>query len=131
MAVPQYFKAAVVHEPKAQNVISNRSLAPLGPGEVAIKITVTAINPVDWKMRDYNKFISEYPAVLGSDAAGSVAAVGPDVTGFAVGDRVFFQGIIGKHGSSTFNSTARCQRPSSRKHQTTSVMITRLVSVSP
>src|SRR5262249_42074607 len=36
-----------------------------------------------------SKFIPlELPAILGIDAAGSVAAVGPDVTGFAVGQRV-------------------------------------------
>ncbi|KAJ4418657.1 putative secondary metabolism biosynthetic enzyme [Gnomoniopsis sp. IMI 355080] len=103
MSVPNTFKAAVVPEPGAHHVVSDRQLSPLGPGEVAIKITATAINPVDWKIRDYKVFIKDYPAVLGSDAAGTIAAVGPEVTtGFAVGDRVFFQGIIGNYDASTF-----------------------------
>lgn len=102
MGVPATFKAAVVPEPGAQHVVQDRSLPPLEAGEVAIKVTATAINPVDWKIRDYKVFIKDYPAVLGSDAAGEIAAVGSSVTDFKEGDRVFFQGIIGKYDSSTF-----------------------------
>ena len=102
MSIPASFKAAVVPEAKAQHVIEDRSLKPLQPTQVAIKITATAINPVDWKIRDYNVFIKEYPAVLGSDAAGQVVAVGSEVKTHAVGDRVFFQGIIGNYDASTF-----------------------------
>jgi len=107
MGVPESFKAAVLPEPGAQHVIIDRSLAPLEPGEVVVKITATAINPVDWKIRDYKIFITEYPAVLGSDAAGEIAAVGSDVTNVKVGDRVFFQGIIGKYDYSTFQQYAK------------------------
>lgn len=109
MSVPSTFKAAVVPEPGAQHVVSDRELSPLAAGEVAIKITATAINPVDWKIRDYKVFIKDYPAVLGSDAAGTIAAVGPDVANFAVGDRVFFQGIIGNYDASTFQQY--CKMP--------------------
>lgn len=109
MTVPEKFKAGVVPEPGAQHSIAERSLPPLSAGEVAIKITATAINPVDWKIRDYKVFIKDYPAVLGSDAAGTIAAVGPDVTGFAEGDRVFFQGIIGNYDASTFQQY--CKMP--------------------
>lgn len=111
MSVPSKFKAAVVPEPGAQHVVSDRELSPLSAGEVAIKITATAINPVDWKIRDYKVFIKDYPAVLGSDAAGTIAALGPDVAGFAVGDRVFFQGIIGNYDASTFQQY--CKMPAS------------------
>ncbi|KAJ3322334.1 hypothetical protein HDU93_003122 [Gonapodya sp. JEL0774] len=111
MPVPQSFKAATIPTPGAQHVIADRTLPALQSGEVAIRITATAINPVDWKMRDYKFFISEYPAVVGSDAAGEVAAVGPDVVGFAEGDRVFFQGIIGNYDSSTFQQY--CKMPAS------------------
>ncbi|KAI1848254.1 hypothetical protein JX266_005967 [Neoarthrinium moseri] len=109
MSVPKTFKAAVVPEPGAQHVTSERSLGPLQPSEVAIKITATAINPVDWKIRDYKVFIKDYPAVLGSDAAGEIAAVGSEVSNFAVGDRVFFQGIIGNYDASTFQQY--CKMP--------------------
>ncbi|RAL02633.1 zinc-binding alcohol dehydrogenase family protein [Aspergillus ibericus CBS 121593] len=102
MSIPTTFKAAVVPEPHAQHTIADRSLPPLDPNQVAIKITATAVNPVDWKIRDYNVFLKEYPAVLGSDAAGEIVATGSNVTSHAVGDRVFFQGIIGNYPASTF-----------------------------
>ncbi|GAC73951.1 zinc-binding oxidoreductase [Moesziomyces antarcticus T-34] len=102
MSLPSSHKAAVVPEAGAQHQVVDRSLAPIGDDEVAVKVIATSINPVDWKMRDYRVFLSEYPAVLGSDAAGEVVSAGKSVTNVAVGDRVFFQGIIGNYDSSTF-----------------------------
>lgn len=102
MSLPSSHKAAVVPEAGAQHKVVDRSLSPLAADEIAIKVTATAINPVDWKIRDYRIFISEYPAVLGSDAAGEVVAVGSSVTTHSVGERVFFQGIIGQNDSTTF-----------------------------
>ncbi len=102
MSLPSSFKAAVVPEAGAQHKVVDRSLAPLAADEVAVKVTATAINPVDWKMRDYRIFIASYPTVLGSDAAGEIVAVGSSVTSHSVGERVFFQGIIGQIDSSTF-----------------------------
>ncbi|GKZ26263.1 hypothetical protein AbraIFM66951_005516 [Aspergillus brasiliensis] len=109
MSSPLSYIAAVVPEPKAGHVVRSRALETLGSGEISIRITATAINPVDWKMRDYDAFITEYPAILGSDAAGQVAAVGSDVSDFEPGDRVFFQGIIGNYASSTFQQY--CKMP--------------------
>lgn len=111
MASTKTFKAAIVHEVGAKNSIVERSLAPLEPGEVAVKVTATAINPVDWKIRDYGWFVESFPTILGSDAAGKIVAVSSDMTGSAaplkIGDRVMFQGIIGKDDASTFQQYAR------------------------
>ncbi|KAJ6127982.1 alcohol dehydrogenase [Penicillium samsonianum] len=109
MAIPLSFEAATVKEPKTQNTISGRFLNIVESDEVGIKITATAVNPVDWKMRDYDAFLPAYPAILGSDAAGTIAAVGANVSGFEIGDRVFFQGIIGNYDSSTFQQY--CKMP--------------------
>jgi NADPH:quinone reductase-like Zn-dependent oxidoreductase len=38
---------------------------------------------------DYGLFIENFPAVIGFDGAGVIHAVGPEVTGFQVGDRVW------------------------------------------
>lgn len=60
-------------------------------GEVLIKIEASAVNPFDLILRQgfMAQFIPlELPAVLGGDAAGTIAALGVGVTGFAVGDRV-------------------------------------------
>lgn len=107
--MPSTFQGCEVLTPKAQLSLVQRSLSGLGPDEVGIKITATAINPVDRKMRDHDAFIKEYPAVLGSDAAGVVVAVGTEVNELQVGDRVFFQGIIGNYDSSTFQQY--CKMP--------------------
>lgn len=60
--------------------------------EVQIKIHYTAVNPVDWKIRDgYLKdlFPHHFPLILGWDAAGVVTAVGENVSKFQIGDEVY------------------------------------------
>ncbi|MBB3289343.1 MULTISPECIES: NADP-dependent oxidoreductase [Rhizobium] len=62
-----------------------------GAGEVLIKIEASAVNPFDLILRQ--GFMSQYiplplPAVLGGDAAGTIADIGEGVEGLAVGDRV-------------------------------------------
>lgn len=110
MAIPETFKAAVVPKAGAQHVVVDKSLSDPGPDEVGIKVTATAINPADWKFRDTKSFIPGYPAVLGSDAAGEIAAIGANVSGLAVGDRVFFQGTFAEgNQSSTFQQY--CKMP--------------------
>jgi NADPH:quinone reductase-like Zn-dependent oxidoreductase len=62
-----------------------------GPHEIAVRVAGASINPVDWKLRSgaLQKFMPlQLPAVLGRDVAGTVAAVGPGVTTFTVGQRV-------------------------------------------
>lgn len=110
MSLPSESRAATIRIPKSRHTIIERSLTEaIRSDEVGIKITATAVNPVDWKMRDHDAFIKDYPAILGSDAAGTIVAVGSDVTRFSVGDRVFFQGIIGDYDSSTFQQY--CKMP--------------------
>lgn len=98
----QDYLASTIPEKGASSVVSHRSLPPLQSGQVCIKITATAINPIDWKLRDWGILLDTYPAILGSDASGIVHSTAPDVTNLASGDRVFFQGIPGTYDSSTF-----------------------------
>jgi NADPH2:quinone reductase len=46
------------------------------------------VNPGDWRLRE-GAYGPVAPAVLGREVAGTVAALGPGVSGFAVGDEVF------------------------------------------
>ncbi|MEX3949873.1 NADP-dependent oxidoreductase [Paraburkholderia sp. EG287B] len=60
-------------------------------GEVLIRIEASAVNPFDLILRQ--GFMAQYiplslPAVLGGDAAGTIAELGDGVTGLAIGDRV-------------------------------------------
>ncbi|MEV7682480.1 NADP-dependent oxidoreductase [Streptomyces sp. NPDC088341] len=70
-----------------------------GPGQLLVAVRAAGVNPVDWKLRNgYRRPGSapaELPAVLGSEAAGVVEAIGPGVTGFAVGDAVFGSTLTG------------------------------------
>lgn len=105
MSVPSKHRVAYVHAKGEAPKISDRTLGAVKPNEIAIKITATAINPVDWKIRDYGLFLApnwQYPAILGSDGSGTVAAVGKEVSGFDVGDRVFFQSGYADDDVSTF-----------------------------
>ncbi|KAG8757917.1 hypothetical protein FRC11_004186 [Ceratobasidium sp. 423] len=71
--------------------------------QALFKVTAAAINPVDWKIIEYGwSFVEEYPVVLGTDGAGIIEAIGPDVTSFKVGDKVFFQGWYGRIDETTF-----------------------------
>ncbi|KLU93158.1 hypothetical protein MAPG_12096 [Magnaporthiopsis poae ATCC 64411] len=79
--------AAVVPAAGADFVIEEQPMPVPGPGEILIRNRAIALNPIDWKRRDRNFWIT-YPAILGLDAAGEVAALGPDVKDFKVGDRV-------------------------------------------
>lgn len=62
--------------------------AKAGPGEVVIKNSFVAINPVDWKIQVYAPAFQNYPNILGRDVAGEIVEVGPDVTRLKVGQRV-------------------------------------------
>ncbi|KAH6720885.1 chaperonin 10-like protein [Leptodontidium sp. MPI-SDFR-AT-0119] len=69
--------------------IGERPIPTPGPGEILVRNYALAVNPVDWKRRDWGFAIPSYPTILGSDVSGIVDSVGPDVTLFAAGDRVF------------------------------------------
>jgi len=86
-------KAAQVHE------LGNRSSIQIddideptaGPGEVLVDVAAVTVNFPDILMLDGKYQIRpDLPFVLGKDGAGTVAAVGSDVSDFAVGDRVMF-----------------------------------------
>ena len=62
----------------------------VGPGDVLVRVRACAINHLDlWVRQGLPRTPGVMPHILGADAAGDVAAVGAEVTGFAVGDRVF------------------------------------------
>jgi NADPH2:quinone reductase len=62
-------------------------LPPPEPGEVRMRHRAVGLNYIDTYHRS-GVYPVDLPAGLGSEAAGVVEAIGADVTGFAVGDRV-------------------------------------------
>lgn len=56
--------------------------------EIVIKNACVAINPVDYKLQEWDFLNLQYPAILGCEVAGEIFAVGDDVRNFQIGQRV-------------------------------------------
>lgn len=60
-----------------------------GPGEVLVHLKAAALNGLDlWVRRGWPGIQLSYPHVPGADGAGEVVALGPNVAGWEIGDRV-------------------------------------------
>ena len=73
----------------------------LNPDDLLIRVRAAAINPVDWKIREgYLQGVLNHqlPLTLGWDVSGEVAAVGPEVTRFTIGDAVYARPNIKRDG---------------------------------
>lgn len=73
-------------------------LDPIGAHDLLVDVRAVSVNPIDLKTRvSFDKATA--PKVLGYDAAGVVAEVGPEVTAFAVGDEVYYAGTLARPGT--------------------------------
>ncbi|MDB6080160.1 MAG: NADPH:quinone reductase [Akkermansiaceae bacterium] len=70
-----------------------------GPQDLLIRVKAVSINPVDYKVRRSRKEEDTEPKILGWDAAGTVEAIGEEVTRFRVGEEVYYAGDITRPGS--------------------------------
>ena len=93
-------KAIVYSTPGPSSVLTpvDRDVAAPGPGEVRVRVAVSGVNPTDWKARAAGDLA--FPEVVpNQDGAGTVDAVGEDVTGLQPGDRVWI--YLAAHGRPT------------------------------
>jgi NADPH2:quinone reductase len=61
-----------------------------GPGQVLLRVHAAGVNPVETYIRaGQHGYAASMPYTPGTDAAGVVAALGPDVQGLAAGDRIY------------------------------------------
>ncbi len=91
-------KALVVHEyggPEAMSWEEVPVAAP-GPGQVLIRHTAIGLNMAD-TYRRRGVYPLKLPVIVGSEGAGTVAALGAEVGGLAVGDRVAYAGPLGSY----------------------------------
>ncbi|MFG1925048.1 NAD(P)-dependent alcohol dehydrogenase [Cryptosporangium sp. NPDC048952] len=70
-------------------------LGPLGPREVDVRVTHCGVCNTDVSLIDDVYGLSRYPLVAGHEAVGSVVAVGDEVDGLVVGQRVGVGGVAG------------------------------------
>jgi zinc-binding alcohol dehydrogenase family protein len=69
--------------------------------DLLVEVRAVSVNPVDTKIRKSAQPEAGEWKVLGWDATGIVKAVGPDVTLFQPGDRVWYAGSIARAGSNS------------------------------
>ncbi|RZM01179.1 MAG: zinc-binding alcohol dehydrogenase family protein [Variovorax sp.] len=72
-----------------------------GPRDLLVRVAAVSVNPVDTKVRRNAAPEAGQAKVLGWDAVGRVEAVGSQVTGFQVGDRVYYAGSIIRPGANS------------------------------
>ncbi len=68
-----------------------------GPGQVLLHHEAIGLNFIDIYYRTGLYKLPSLPAIIGQEGAGTVTAVGPEVTGFAPGDRVAYAGALGAY----------------------------------
>lgn len=90
-------------------------------GEILVRVHAASVNPIDWKIRDglvRKRFNLQLPVIPGGDLSGEVAAVGPGVTKFRVGDPVFAMiGLLGAYAEHvTFKAAMAASKPAGIDH---------------
>ena len=92
-------KAMVCEAFGGPEVLAYRDLAdpaPPGAGEIQVRIRARGVQYVDVLMlAGKYQFRPDPPFIPGGEAAGEVIAVGPDVSGFQIGDRVTSRHTLG------------------------------------
>jgi len=89
--------AAITSFGGAQNVMLREIALPQPKrGQIVVQVHAASVNPIDTRRRaGYGRRMmslmgaAQMPLVLGNDFAGIVCAVGPDVTAFREGDKVY------------------------------------------
>jgi 2-desacetyl-2-hydroxyethyl bacteriochlorophyllide A dehydrogenase len=93
------FSAVVVQGPHRARM-EERVLPSLKPGEVLVRVAYVGICGTDLEILEgslgyYKSGMAHYPIVPGHESSGTIAAVGPRVTGIEEGDRVVVECIQG------------------------------------
>ncbi|GAB2513172.1 zinc-binding dehydrogenase [Nocardia heshunensis] len=83
-------------EPKDVLTAGERPTPEPGPGEVRVATTLAPIHNHDLAIiRGVYGYRPELPAIPGTEAVGRIDALGPDVTGLEIGQRVTVSGVQG------------------------------------
>lgn len=104
-------RAVVVHQFGDPSVLAVEEIATpvAGAGQVQIKVEAAGVNPVETYIRSGRYGILPTPPfVPGSDGAGTISALGPDVAGWKIGDRVFFHGTVAGRPFGSYAEFAVC-----------------------
>jgi NADPH2:quinone reductase len=102
-------KAVRVHAPGGPEALryEDVEVPTPGDGQALVKIAASGLNFIDVQFRAGKYPPPSSPFTLGSEAAGTVAAVGPGVTEVAVGDRVAYTMVVGTYAEYAVVPAAR------------------------
>ena len=91
-------RAVVAREPGEADVLDYIDLPDPepGPGQLLVRVAAAGVNFIDTYRRS-GIYPMPFPHVVGSEGAGEVVALGAEVTGFAVGDRVSWDNAPGSY----------------------------------
>ena len=91
--------AVTIHAPGGPDALVYEPVPLIAPGEgqVLLRHSRIGLNFIDVAFRRTGGPIKSFPAVLGMEAAGTIEAVGPGVSGFAPGDRVSHCMVLGSY----------------------------------
>lgn len=104
-------KAIRIHQPGDADamVLDDLPMPEPGPGEIRVRVEAAGVNFIDVYQRE-GVYPTSAPFVLGQEGSGAVAAVGPEVDGVAIGDRVawpFALGSAASHASVSVRNLVR------------------------
>ena len=104
-------KAIQIHATGGFEVLQQVELAVPTParGEVLLKVAAIGVNYIENYFRD-GRYKAPLPLTLGMEAAGTVVALGDEVTGFAVGDRVVSAAVRGAYAEYALAPAAQVVR---------------------
>jgi NADPH2:quinone reductase len=97
MSIPTTMKAVLVEQTGGPEVLQYKTSHPLPTpqeGQLLVRNNISGVNYIDTYFRT-GLYASPKPEILGREGAGTVVALGPNTSGFKVGDRVAWLGVGG------------------------------------
>lgn len=93
-----YYRSLPIAEPDSLLDLEIETPSPAGR-DLLVKVEAISVNPVDTKVRLRAAGEDGKPKILGYDATGTVAAMGPECRLFSPGDAVWYAGSILRPGT--------------------------------
>lgn len=84
-------KAARIHGYEAAPILEDVPTPEIGSADVLVRVAAASLNPLDVKLQKgfmHDFFPLSFPYTLGTDLAGTIEKVGPDVAGWSRGDEI-------------------------------------------
>jgi NADPH:quinone reductase len=77
-----------------------------GPGQARVHVAAAGVNFIDIYQRS-GQYKVQLPFALGSEGAGTIEAIGPEVTGLSIGQPVAWAGVPGSYASHVLAAAQR------------------------